>query len=74
MVLGLEFCVDLFCFGPNMHVGCVSLCISFPKYPRSSKSDFEAKSYSRFSDEASVTGRYDRTESPVSVSYVSWSD
>jgi hypothetical protein len=55
MVLGLEFCIDLLCFGTNMHLGCVALCISFPKYPRSSKSDFGAKSYSRFSDEHSVT-------------------
>jgi hypothetical protein len=49
MTLGLEFCVDPFCFGSNIHVGCVALCISFPKYPRSSKSEFGAKSYRRFS-------------------------
>ena len=63
MVLGLEFYVDPLCFASNMHVGCVSLCISFPKYPRSSKSDFGAKSYSRSSDKHFATGRW---RSPVS--------
>jgi hypothetical protein len=57
MVLGLEFCVDPLCFGSNMHAGCVALYISFPKCLRSSKLDFGAKSYSRSSDEHSVTGR-----------------
>jgi hypothetical protein len=44
MVLGWEFYVDPLCFGINMHVGCLALCISFPKCPRSSKSEFGAKS------------------------------
>ena len=61
MVLGLEFCVDPFFYGSNMHVGCVALFISFPKYPRSLKSDFRAKSYSQSSDKQSAIGRYDRT-------------
>ena len=77
MVLGLESYIDPLCFGSNMHLGCVALCISFPKYPRSSKSDFGAKSYGRFSGEHSVTGRWTgresgqhlqvRSQSPVSV-------
>jgi hypothetical protein len=49
VALGLELCVDTFCFGSNIHVGCVVLYISFPKYPRSSQSKFRAKSYRRFS-------------------------
>jgi hypothetical protein len=49
MVLGLEFYFDPLCFGSNMHVGCVALCISFPKCSRSSKSEIGAKSYSHFS-------------------------
>ena len=52
MVLGLKFCVDPLCFGSNMHVGCVALCISFPKCPISSKLKFGAKSYSHFSAES----------------------
>jgi hypothetical protein len=52
MVLGLELYVDPLCFGSNMHVGCVDLCISFLKCPRSSKSEFKTKSYSRFSVES----------------------
>jgi hypothetical protein len=44
MVLGLEFYFDLLFLGSNKHVGCVALCISFPKCPRSSKSYFGAKS------------------------------
>jgi hypothetical protein len=52
MVLGLVFCVDPLCFGSNMHVGCVALCISFPNYLRSSKLEFGAKSYRRFSAES----------------------
>ena len=56
MVLGLEFCFDPLCFGSYMHVGCVALCISFPKYPRSSKSEFGAKSYSHFSAQNSGSG------------------
>ena len=39
-----------------MHVGCVSLCISFLKCPRSLKSEFGAKSYRRFSAHDSVLG------------------
>jgi hypothetical protein len=61
LALGLEFYVDPLCFGSNMHVECVALYIRFLKYPRSSKSDFGAKSYSRSSDEHSVTGRCDQT-------------
>jgi hypothetical protein len=61
MVLGLEFCVDPLCFGSNMHMGCVALCISFSKYPRSSKLDFGAKSYNRSSDEHFARGGCDRT-------------
>jgi hypothetical protein len=53
MVLGWEFCNDHLFFGTNMLVGCVALCISFPKYPRSSKSEFSAKSYSHFSTQDS---------------------
>jgi hypothetical protein len=49
MDLGMVFCVDPLCFGSNMHVGCVALCISFLKYPRSSKLEFGAKSYRSFS-------------------------
>ena len=56
MALRLEFYVDPLCYGSNLYVGCVALCISFPKYPRSSKSDFGAKSYGHFSGEHSVTG------------------
>jgi hypothetical protein len=59
MVLALELCVDPLCFGSNMHMGCVALCISFPKCPRSSKLDFGAKTYSHSSDEHYVIGRYD---------------
>jgi len=58
MVIGWEFYVDPLCFGTNMHVGCVVLCISFPKCPRSSKSEFEAKSYRRFSTQDSGSGLY----------------
>ena len=58
MVLDLEFYIDPLCFGSNMHVGCVALYISFPKCLRSSKSEFGAKTYSRFSAERSVTGRW----------------
>jgi hypothetical protein len=39
-----------------MPMGCLALCISFPKYPRSSKSKFKAKSYSRFSAQDSGLG------------------
>ena len=56
MALDLEFCIDPLCFGSNMQVGCVALWINFSKYSRSSKSEFEAKSYSRFSAERSVIG------------------
>jgi hypothetical protein len=56
MVLGWELYVDPLCFGINMHVGCVALCISFPKCLRSSKSEFGAKSYSRFSAQDSGSG------------------
>jgi hypothetical protein len=63
MVLKLEFYVDPLFFGSNMHVGCVALCISFPKYLRSSKPDFGAKSYSHSSDEHSVIGRWIGRES-----------
>jgi hypothetical protein len=56
MVLGLEFCVDALCFGSNMHVECVALCISFPKCPISSKSEFGAKRYSCFSAQDSGSG------------------
>ena len=63
MVLGLESYIDPLCFGSNMNLVCVALCISFPKYPRSSKSDFGAKSYSRSSDKHFATGRW---RSPVS--------
>ena len=59
MVLGLEFYVDPLCFGSNMHVRCVALCIRFRKCPRSSKLEFGAKSYSRFSVERSMTGLCD---------------
>jgi hypothetical protein len=55
MAIGLEFYVDQFCFGSNLLVGCVALKVSFPKYPRSLNSEFEDKSYSRFSVERSVT-------------------
>jgi hypothetical protein len=58
MALGLEFCIDPLCFGSNMYVGCVALCISFLKCLRSSKSDFGAKSYGRSSERTSMTGRY----------------
>jgi hypothetical protein len=61
MVLGLEFCIDSLCFGSNMQVGCVALWVSFLKCPRSSKSDFRAKSYSCFSDETFVTRLCDQT-------------
>jgi hypothetical protein len=60
MALGLEFYIDPLCFGLNMHMGCVALCISFPKCLKSSKSDFGAKSYGRSSERTSVTGRYCR--------------
>ena len=59
MVLGLEYCFDPLWFGSSMHVGCVALWVSFPKCPRSSKSEFGAKSYSRFSAERSMTRLYD---------------
>ena len=39
-----------------MHVGCVSLCISFLKCPRSLKSEFGAKSYRCFSAQDSSSG------------------
>ena len=56
MVLGLEFCIDPLYFRSNMHVRCVALCISFPKCPRSSKSEFGAKSYCCFSAQDSDSG------------------
>ena len=56
MALDLEFCIDPLCFGSNRQVGGVALSISFSKCPRSSKSEFRAKSYSHFSVERSVTG------------------
>ena len=59
MALDLEFYIDPLCFGSNMQVGCVSLLVSFPKCPRSSNSEFGAKSYNCFSIERSVTGLYD---------------
>jgi hypothetical protein len=69
MVLGLEFCVDSFCFGSNLLVGCVALWVSFPKCPRSSNLEFGAKSYSHFSVERSVTGLCDLCvwSAPVSL-------
>ena len=79
IVLGLEFCVDPLCFGRNMHVGCVALCINFPKCLRSSKSEFGAKSYSCFCAKRSVTGcvrsvPVSLVESSVSVFNASRSD
>ena len=59
MVLGLEYYFDPMWFGLSMHVGCVGLWVSFPKCPRSSKSEFGAKSYSRFSAKRFVTGLCD---------------
>ena len=56
MVLGWEFCIDPLCFGPNMHLVCVALCISFPKCPTSSKSEFGANSYSHFSAQDTGSG------------------
>ena len=63
MVLGLEFCVDPLFFVSNMHMVCVALYISFPKCPRSSKSEFGAKRYGHFSVDHSVTGRWTGRES-----------
>jgi hypothetical protein len=39
----------------SVHMGCVALWVSFPKCPRSSKSEFGSKSYRRFTEEWSVT-------------------
>jgi hypothetical protein len=61
MAFGLEFCMDPLCFGSNMQVGCVALWVSFPKCPRSSKLEFGAKSYSRFSAKgmwSNASGQY----------------
>ena len=79
MILGLEYYFDPLLFGSNIHVGCVALWVSFPKYPRSSNSEFGAKSYSHFSVERSVTKLYDlrvwsAPSSPVSVSFLCRSD
>ena len=67
MVLGLEYCFDPLWFGSSMHVWCVALWVSFPKYPRSSKSEFGAKSYSHFSAERSVIGRWRKKWSDAGV-------
>jgi hypothetical protein len=56
MVLGWKFYVDPLFFGSNMYMGCVALCISFPKCPRSSKLEFGAKSYRHFSAHDSGSG------------------
>jgi hypothetical protein len=79
MALGLEFYIDPLCFGLNIQVGCVTLWVSFPKYPRSLKSEFRAKSCSHFSVERSVTTRVwlvpaSSVESPVNVFNTSRSD
>jgi hypothetical protein len=55
MALGLKNCIDPLGFRSSIHVGCVSLQISFPKYPRSLNSEFGAKSYGRSSERTSVT-------------------
>ena len=67
MTLGLELCIDPLCFGSNMHVGCVSLCISFIKCPRSSKLEFGAKSYSRFS---AKSGAQDSSSRPCPLGLI----
>jgi hypothetical protein len=56
MTLGVEYCFDPLWLGLSVHMGCVSLWVSFPKCPRSSKSEFGVKSYRRFTEEWSVTG------------------
>ena len=56
---------------------CIALWVNFPKYLRSSNSEFEAKSYSHFSVERFVTGLCDLrvwSESPVNVSFTCRSD
>ena len=63
MVLGLEFYIDPLCFGSNMQVGCVALWVNFSKCPKSLKSEFGAKRYSRFNNKRLVTGRWTRRES-----------
>jgi hypothetical protein len=77
MVLDLEYYFDPLWFRSSMHVGCVALYISFPKYPRSSKSKFGAKKYGHFSgdsqwpDDGPDAGLdaqvQSQVESPVSV-------
>jgi hypothetical protein len=52
----LSCCVDPFFFGSNLLL-CSPLS-KLSKCPRSSNSEFRAKSYSRFSAERSVTGRW----------------
>jgi hypothetical protein len=56
MAFGVEYCFDTLWLGLSFHMGCVALWVSFPKCPRSSKSEFGAKSYHHFTEEWSVTG------------------
>jgi hypothetical protein len=56
MALGVEYWFDPLWLGLSVHMGCVSLWVSLTKCPRSSKLEFGAKSYRRFTEEWFVTG------------------
>jgi hypothetical protein len=55
MDLWVEYCFYPLRIGSNALVGCVALWVSFPKCPRSSKSEFGAKRYDHFSAGWSAT-------------------